>query len=450
MKFFVIAFAVIAAAAATSISTEYLPPVDNNLEVVAESIDAPVEQGVLSDDGYRYKTVRRLKLRHRRDVSELPLEYLPPVEAASEEVAVETPVAEDGYRYKTVRRVIRRRRDVSELPLEYLPPVEAAATQEVAVEAPVQESAVLADDGYRYKTVRRVIRRRRDVNELSNEYLPPVEVAATQEVVAAAPVEESAVLADDGYRYKTVRRVIRRRRDVNELSNEYLPPVEVAATQEVVAAAPVEESAVLADDGYRYKTVRRVIRRRRDVNELSNEYLPPVEVAATQEVVAAAPVEESAVLADDGYRYKTVRRVIRRRRDVSELPLEYLPPVEAAATEAVAVETPVAEDGYRYKTVRRVIRRRRDVSELPLEYLPPVEAAATEAVAVETPVAEDGYRYKTVRRVIRRRRDVSELANEYLPPVEQTPIIDVPAEPTILADDGYRYKTVRRLKLRRH
>ncbi|KAH8302157.1 hypothetical protein KR044_003386, partial [Drosophila immigrans] len=456
-KFFVIAFAVIAAAAATSISTEYLPPVDNNLEVVAESIDAPIEQGVLSDDGYRYKTVRRLKLRHRRDVNELSNEYLPPVEvAATEQFAVETPVAEDGYRYKTVRRVVRRRRDDNELSNEYLPPVQEEASQVVAIEAPVQESAVLADDGYRYKAVRRVIRRRRDVNELSNEYLPPVQVAATEQVAIEAPVQESAVLADDGYRYKTVRRVVRRRRDVNELANEYLPPVQEEASQVVAVEAPVQESAVLADDGYRYKTVRRVIRRRRDVNELSNEYLPPVQEEASQVVAIEAPVQESAVLADDGYRYKTVRRVIRRRRDVNELSNEYLPPVQEEASQVVAIEAPVqesavlADDGYRYKTVRRVIRRRRDVNELSNEYLPPVEVAATEQFAVETPVAEDGYRYKTVRRLVRRRRDVSEIANEYLPPLEQTPIIDVPAEPTILADDGYRYKTVRRLKHRRH
>ncbi|XP_032598813.1 uncharacterized protein LOC6558993 [Drosophila grimshawi] len=408
VKFLVIAFAVIAAAAATSISTEYLPPVDNNIEL-AESVDAPVEQGVLADDGYRYKTVRRLRLRHRRDVNELSNEYLPPVGEATQEVAIEAPaqesavLADDGYRYKTVRRVIRRRRrDVNELSSEYLPPV-GEATQEIAVETP------LADDGYRYKTVRRVIRRRRDVSELSPEYLPPV-AEVSQDIAIEAPVQESAALADDGYRYKTVRRVIRRRRDVNELSNEYLPPVG-EATQEIAIEAPAQESAVLADDGYRYKTVRRVIRRRRrDVNELSNEYLPPVG-EATQEIAIEAPAQESAVLADDGYRYKTVRRVIRRRRrDVNELSNEYLPPV-GEATQEIAIEAPAQESAV---------------------------------------LADDGYRYKTVRRVIRRRRrDVNELSSEYLPPVEQA-VIDVPAEQTVVADDGYRYKTVRRLKYRRH
>jgi len=160
-KFFVIAFAVIAAASAASIATDYLPPVDNNLEAASEIVELPAEQGVLADDGYRYKTVRRLKLRHRRDVNELPSgEYLPPAEeAASEVVGVETPLADDGYRYKTVRRVIRRRRDVNELPsAEYLPPVEEAAASAI-IDVPAEQT-VLAADGYRYKTVRRLKLRR--------------------------------------------------------------------------------------------------------------------------------------------------------------------------------------------------------------------------------------------------------------------------------------------------
>ncbi|XP_032586764.2 uncharacterized protein LOC6581372 [Drosophila mojavensis] len=417
MKFFVIAFAVIAAAAATSISSEYLPPVDNNLEVVAEPIDLPVDQGVLTDDGYRYKTVRRLKLRHRRDVNELPsAEYLPPVAEVAQDISFAAPIesaplADDGYRYKTVRRLkLRHRRDVNELPsAEYLPPV-AEVAQDISIAAPI-ESAPLADDGYRYKTVRRLkLRHRRDVNELpSAEYLPPVAEVA-QDISFAAPIE-SAPLADDGYRYKTVRRLkLRHRRDVSELpSAEYLPPVAEVA-QDISFAAPIE-SAPLADDGYRYKTVRRLkLRHRRDVNELpSAEYLPPVAEVA-QDISFAAPIE-SAPLADDGYRYKTVRRLkLRHRRDVNELPsAEYLPPVAE-----------VAQD---------------------ISIAAPIESA---------PLADDGYRYKTVRRLkYRKRRDVSEIVNEYLPPVEQA-VIDVPAETPILADDGYRYKTVRRLKLRRH
>ncbi|XP_053956702.1 uncharacterized protein LOC128862222 isoform X1 [Anastrepha ludens] len=363
-------------------SNEYLPPV-----AVAEQqvVVEPQESAALADDGYRYKTVRRLKYRHRRDVSELPSnEYLPPAlnvpVAAAEQVVVEPQesaiLGDDGYRYKAVRRLkYRHRRDVSELPSnEYLPPV-ALAEQQVVVEP--QESVALADDGYRYKTVRRLkYRHRRDVSELpSNEYLPPalnVPVAVAEQVVVEP--QESAVLGDDGYRYKTVRRLkYRHRRDVSELpSNEYLPPVAVADQQVVVEP---QESAALADDGYRYKTVRRLkYRHRRDVSELpSNEYLPPVAsapVAVAEQQVVVVP-QESAVLGDDGYRYKAVRRLkYRHRRDVSELPAnEYLPPVVSVpvpvAEQQVFVEPQeaavLAEDGYRYKTVRRLKYRHRRV-----------------------------------------------------------------------------------------
>ncbi|XP_069967365.1 uncharacterized protein [Bactrocera oleae] len=443
MKLFVALFAVIAVVAAVEVpSNDYLPPAE---AVAFEQVAVePQEAAVLADDGYRYKTVRRLKYRHRRDVSELPSnEYLPPaasapVAVAEQQVFVQPQesavLADDGYRYKTVRRLkYRHRRDVSELPSnEYLPPAASApvavAEQQVFVEP--QESAVLADDGYRYKTVRRLkYRHRRDVNELpSNEYLPPAAsapVAVAEQQVFVEP-QESAVLADDGYRYKTVRRLkYRHRRDVNELpSNEYLPPVAVAQEQ-VVIEAP-QESAVLADDGYRYKAVRRLkYRHRRDVNELpSNEYLPPAPsapVAVVEPQIIDVP-QESAVLADDGYRYKTVRRrKYRHRRDVSELPSnEYLPPA-ASAPVAVAEQQ---------------------------VFVQPQESAV---------FADDGYRYKTVRRLkYRHRRDVSELpSNEYLPPAASAPVAVAeqqvfvqPQESAVLADDGYRYKTQRRLKYR--
>ncbi|KAM7362102.1 uncharacterized protein ACRADG_012927 [Cochliomyia hominivorax] len=399
MKPILVLLTLAATAYAALPSSEYLPPLEDTSPTSNIDLQSLSDSSALADDGYRYKTVKRLRLRHRRDVSDLPSgEYLPPTQLAPAvadipvvaDVPVETEqetavLADDGYRYKTVKRIrYRHRRNVNKLPSnEYLPPVQEASVVEEA--APVvatvpEETAVLTDDGYRYKTVKRIrYRRRRDVNELSsNEYLPPVqEVPVVEEaapVVAVAP-EESAVLADDGYRYKTVKRIrYRRRRDVNELpSNEYLPPVQETPVVEeatpILAAAP-EESAVLADDGYRYKTVKRIrYRRRRDVNELpSNEYLPPVQEAPLVEeaasVVAAAP-EESAVLADDGYRYKTVKRIrYRRRRDVNELPSnEYLPPTQE--TEALEEASPVvesaslADDGYRYKTVKRVVYRRR-------------------------------------------------------------------------------------------
>ncbi|XP_017071683.2 uncharacterized protein LOC108108228 [Drosophila eugracilis] len=390
-------------------SNEYLPPVEAEAEPAHE----------LADDGYRYKTHRRVVLRrHRRDVNELSNEYLPPVQEAvapSNEYlapveAPETVLADDGYRYKTHKRVVvrRHRRDVSHLPSnEYLPPTQAvapsneylppvAAPVEVAAPAPVQIAAPvqlaapapveveaepaheLADDGYRYKTHKRVVyrRHRRDVSELSNEYLPPV--GPSSEYLAPVEAAPETILADDGYRYKTHKRVVvrRHRRDVNELSNEYLPPVQEAVAPSNEYLAPVEAApeTILADDGYRYKTHKRVVvrRHRRDVNELSNEYLPPVQEAVAPSNEYLAPVEAApeTILADDGYRYKTHKRVVvrRHRRDVNELANEYLPPVEAAPaaeylapvenTVEVAPAHVLADDGYRYKTHKRVVIRR--------------------------------------------------------------------------------------------
>jgi len=269
--------------------------------------------------------------RHRRDVSEIVNEYIPPAEEVGAELAQDpAALGEDGYRYKTVRRLkLRHRRDVSEIANEYLPPTEDVATEAPIEEAPVeaasQDSAVLAADGYQYKTVRRLkYRQRRDVSEIANDYLPPTEEVATEAPIEEAPVEaasqDSAVLAADGYQYKTVRRLkYRQRRDVSEIANEYLPPSEEVVTEAPLEEAPVEEasqdSAVLAADGYQYKTVRRLkYRQRRDVSEIAGDYLPPAE----EEVVADAPVEEvsqdSAVLGDEGYRYKTVRRLKLRHR----------------------------------------------------------------------------------------------------------------------------------------
>lgn len=305
------------------------------------------------------------------DVSHLPLnEYLPPVQEATPVAPVPTneylpPVqqpistfvpgpapghqlADDGYRYKTQRRVVyrRHRRDVSHLPAnEYLPPVQQ---EPIPVVYPTDEYLTpvagheLADDGYHYKTQRRVVyrRNRRDVSHFPvNDYLPPVQqefvpvdVAPIQEVSNAVVEEPSPAhqLADDGYRYKTQRRVVyrRNRRDVSHLPNsEYLPPVQEVAP---VLDAPVQDITVvqepapaheLSDDGYRYKTQRRVVyrRNRRDVNHLvSNEYLPPVhqEFAPVNEYLP--PVQQDApaqahILANDGYRYKTQRRVVFRR-----------------------------------------------------------------------------------------------------------------------------------------
>ncbi|XP_017479785.1 PREDICTED: proline-rich extensin-like protein EPR1 [Rhagoletis zephyria] len=400
MKLLIVAFACIAAVTADVShlpSNDYLPPIQDVPSVEAPVSNfipeitapapvfapAPIEVApahILADDGYRYKTHRRVVYRrNRRDVSHLPSnDYLPPVQ--------EAPVAAPAN--------------------DYLPPVQQAAPAPVYAPAPISAPApvaveaapahILADDGYRYKTHRRVVyrRNRRDVSHLpsndylppvqeapvaapANDYLPPVQQAAPAPVYAPAPISAPApvaveaapahILADDGYRYKTHRRVVyrRNRRDVSHLpSNDYLPPV-----QEAPVAAP------------------------------ANDYLPPVQQAAPAPVYAPAPISapvavEAApahILADDGYRYKTHRRVVyrRNRRDVSHLPSnDYLPPVQ---------EAPVAAPAN--------------------DYLPPVQQAAPAPLPVYAPApapvqseaapahvfADDGYRYKTNRRVVYRR-----------------------------------------------
>ncbi|EDW30291.1 GL17903 [Drosophila persimilis] len=195
---------------------------------------------------------------------------------------------------------------------------------------------------YRYKTNKRVVirRHRRDVNELSNEYLPPVQEAVAPSNEYLAPAVDT-VLADDGYRYKTNKRVVirRHRRDVNELSNEYLPPVQEAVAPSNEYLAPAVDT-VLADDGYRYKTNKRVVirRHRRDVNELSNEYLPPVQeaVAPSNEYLDSRCRHLSWLMM--AYCYKTNKRVGDPFVIVVmsiELSNEYLPSVQ----EAVAPST---------------------------------------------------------------------------------------------------------------
>ncbi|XP_054734800.1 uncharacterized protein LOC129242266 [Anastrepha obliqua] len=463
-------------------SAEYLPPVDD-------------ESAPLTEDGYRYKAVRRLKYRHRREVPSE--EYLPPVVEPSADYippeGPETRVADDGYRYKTVRRlkVHRKRREAPSV--EYLPPVTEPSPEYIP---PESAETRVADDGYRYKTVRRLryrARHRRDVSELpslpSGEYLPPVDVELAPEL--------KTVLGDDGYRYKTVRRLkFRRHRreteaadEVDAPNGEYLPP------SNDVAEEPEPKSAELAQDGYRYKTVRRLKYRYPncmafDCSVLQSKILRDlmlsklltvalalclVSLTIAQSIPAESaepavdylpPVDEnSAPVAEDGYRYKAVRRLkYRNRRDVPSE--EYLPPVTEPSPEYLppgGAETRVADDGYRYKTVRRLrfrARHRRDVSELPSlpsnEYLPPVDVEL--APELKTVLGDDGYRYKTVRRLkFRRHRREAEAAeeaavvdipnNEYLPPSN-----DVAEEPepksVELAQDGYRYKTVRRFRYR--
>ncbi|XP_058983393.1 ice-structuring glycoprotein-like [Musca domestica] len=311
-------------------------------------------------DGYRYKTHRRRVFktarRHRRDVS---TEYLPPAASApavsyaapaasyesyetaaapaasyeSYEVAAAAPAHSfseaDGYRYKTHRRRVfktarRHRRDVS---TEYLPP--AASSPAVSYAAPAAPAASYES----YETA-----------------AAPAASYESYEVAAAAPAHSFS--ETDGYRYKTHRRRVfktarRHRRDV---STEYLPPA---------ASAPAVSYAAPAASYESYEAA-----------------AAPAASYESYEVAAAAPAHSFSEA--DGYRYKTHRRRVfktarRHRRDVSA---EYLPPLASnsvstyeapAAYESYEVEASAPAhsysdaEGYRYRTQRRRVFRRRRV-----------------------------------------------------------------------------------------
>lgn len=191
-------------------ATEYLPPSDV-LNVNPLELQDLSDTVALSDDGYRYKTVRKFKYRHRRDVSELPsAEYLPPADEYIPPAEESAPLADDGYRYKTVRKY-RHRRDANNIPIPF------PSNFDFAAHYP-EEAGVTPTDGYKYRTIKRFfIRKRRAAIDLpTGEYLPPAEEAYPE----ASTVEEEAPaheLAADGYHYKTVRKLkYRNRRDVDE------------------------------------------------------------------------------------------------------------------------------------------------------------------------------------------------------------------------------------------
>lgn len=209
----------------------------------------------------------------------------------------------------------RLRRDVSELAdaaaaVDYVPP----ATEYLPADATEQPSAVRGEEGYEYRTVRRLKlrhRNRRDVSHLpgqqylpppSNRYLPP----------AAAPAPAPAAVDDTEEVVSAAQ---------PKVANEYLPPAveEQPASTEAPQAeteAPAAEAqplvedqivvdvptAELRDDGYHYKQPEEMPA---ELKEAAKEYLPPLDDA----VVVEGPADgESSVLTKDGYQYRAIRR----------------------------------------------------------------------------------------------------------------------------------------------
>ncbi|XP_016980700.1 fibrous sheath CABYR-binding protein [Drosophila rhopaloa] len=230
----------------------------------------------------------------------------------------------------------RLRRDVSELvdpaAVEYLPPsiteaapallnVEPAVAEPqaevepAALEADPEEGTVLGDEGYEYRTVRRLKlrhRNRRDVSHLqparqylppSKSYLPPAAQEAPAAPAAAPPADDTEEVVSAAE---------------PKVNREYLPPTEAAPlaeeTTEAEVAAPEEPADVrvvdvptvsgqLLQDGYHYQQPAEMPA---ELRESAPEYLPPV---GGEEVIVEGPAGgESAVLTNDGYQYRAIRR----------------------------------------------------------------------------------------------------------------------------------------------
>ncbi|XP_037950502.1 uncharacterized protein LOC119681396 [Teleopsis dalmanni] len=134
MKFLIITLACICAAYAVSIPTDYLPPVNENAGAASNVVESNFLESepahTLAEDGYRYKTVKRFRLRHRRDVSEITNNYLPPL---SDDASSSVPV------YSAPASA----------------PAESYAAETIDVPSYSNPSHTLSDDGYRYKTVKR-------------------------------------------------------------------------------------------------------------------------------------------------------------------------------------------------------------------------------------------------------------------------------------------------------
>lgn len=206
-------------------AVDFVPPVTEYLPAIEDGSGATeLPSAALGEQGYEYRTVRRLKLRHRRDVSHLPANqylppqpsnrYLPPAPVPTPAAAPAPVQADDTEEVvSAVEPKVAR---------EYLPPVEevpvttelpAVETEAPAVAEEVEQPAEEADvrvvdvptgslqaDGYHYK---QPSEQPVELKEAAKEYLPPLGA----DVVAEGPADgESAVLTKDGYQYRAIRR----------------------------------------------------------------------------------------------------------------------------------------------------------------------------------------------------------------------------------------------------
>ncbi|KAH8319314.1 hypothetical protein KR067_004023, partial [Drosophila pandora] len=195
------------------------------------------------------------------------------------------------------RSVVRR--DVSHLPLEYLPPVVLPPVPSRDYLPPVEQQAA---------TLNHVLQPPRDYlpPKLNNEYLPPV---AAEELVEEATTEAEAVEETTTLEPTTEAVVIATTEPEPEPETEIVTeqPEEVKSLELVEEEVPQKEeeveSAILLDDGYHYRTPAVV------PNLLPvKEYLPPLDNNAVVEEVPNHE-EDSSALLEDGYHYRSVKRL---------------------------------------------------------------------------------------------------------------------------------------------
>lgn len=283
--------------------------------------------------------------RLRRDVSELLAEpkneYLPPTaeETNEAEVATELPVEEaevqdtavlgnDGYEYKTVKRVVvRSRRDVSHLSLNYLPPLEMAKPSNeylppAASEEEHQEEAMPSEENSQPDETKQAeeVEMATEAPEPSKEYLPPAQETkpeAEEMTISETPNKEYLPPAKEEEKEKEpASEEVNEEKPNEEISNEEAvtdAPLEDAPAEvkEATPEAPIdnEETAFFAEDGYHYKQPSEVPMELMTIEQepASNpETLAPLEEGVVE---AEGPENgESAVLAEDGYHYRVIKR----------------------------------------------------------------------------------------------------------------------------------------------
>ncbi|TDG48046.1 hypothetical protein AWZ03_005463 [Drosophila navojoa] len=186
-------------------------------------------------------------------------------------------------------KALRPRRDVSHLPLEYLPPVVLPPLPSRNYLPPVEQHAA---------TLSHVLTPPREYLPPSNEYLPPVETTiepeTTTTTTTAAPTTTTAASE-----LPTT--------EAAAITTTEQPTVEEteAPTHEDIIEDIVEPAGSLQADGYHYATPNVIP----DLTPTVEAYLPPLEHNAVAVEPVPQSEEESAALLDDGYHYRAIRRL---------------------------------------------------------------------------------------------------------------------------------------------